>query len=153
VEARAKDLPAARRAALCQQESRPFLGAFRVWLEEQKAVALPKSPVGQAVAYALGNWEALVRYSGDADLAIDNNAAERALRAIAIGRKNWLFAGSDKGGHTAAVLFSVFASCQRHGIDPCAYLRDVLGRLPTQPAARLAELLPDRWLAARTDQS
>jgi hypothetical protein len=153
VEGRAKEKPAATRAALRQQESRPLLGAFRVWLEEQKAGVLPKSPIGQAVAYALANWGALARYTEDGDLAIDNNAAERALRAVAIGRKNWLFAGSVNGGQTAAVLFSVIASCQRHGIDPFAYLRDVLGRLPTQPAERLAELLPDRWLGARTDHS
>jgi hypothetical protein len=153
VEGRAKDKPAATRAALRQQESRPLLGAFRVWLEEQQAGVLPKSPIGQAVAYALANWEALVRYTEDGDLAIDDNAAERALRAIAIGRKNWLFAGSDNGGRTAAIHFSMIATCRRHGIDPFAYLRDVLGRLPTQSAERLAELLPDRWLAARTDHS
>ena len=81
-------------------------------------------------------------------MAIDNNAAENALRRIAIGRKNWLFCGSDNGGHTAAVLFSLIATCQRHDVNPFAYLRDVLARIAAHPMHRLAELLPDRWQSA-----
>jgi hypothetical protein len=81
--------------------------------------------------------------------AIDNNAAEREMKRIAIGRKNWLFTGRDRGGATAAVLFSITSSCQRHGLDPFAYLRDVLARLPDQSPERLEELLPDRWAAVQ----
>ena len=86
-----------------------------------------------------------VKSAGWGDLAIDNNAAERALRRIAIGRKNWLFAGSDTGGRTAAILFSLIATCQRHDVEPVAYLKDVLTRIAAHPANQLAELLPNRW--------
>src|SRR5262249_62264740 len=111
-------------------------------------LVLPKSPIGQAIAYAQSNWPALLRYTESGELSIDNNLAERMLRAQAIGRKNWLWVGSDRGGRTAAVLFSFTASCKRHDIRPFAYLRDVLGRLPTQPTDQLEELLPDVWFAA-----
>ena len=77
-----------------------------------------------------------------------NNVAERHMKTIAIGRKNWLFTGSENGGKTMAILFSIVSSCQRHGHDPFVYLRDVLGRLPGLPKERVAELLPDRWVAA-----
>src|SRR5262249_40897861 len=109
----------------------PLLIDFRRWLEEQQAQVLPKSPIGQAISYALNHWPALGRYTEHGFLAIDNNASERTLRAIGIGRKNYLFFGSDTGGRTAAVLYSVVASCRRHGVEPWAYLRDVLGKLPT----------------------
>ena len=97
-------------------------------------------------------WQALVRYCEDGRLAIDNNAAERAIRGIALGRKNWLFCGSDRGGHTAAVHFSLIATCLRHRLDPFAYLSDIYTRLPILLAANpsrdtLRPLLPDRWLA------
>jgi transposase len=137
----------ALRLALRQEKSVAELTSLRHWLDTLHAQALPKSPIGQAVAYALNQWDALLRYTSAGFLAIDNNAAERALRAIAIGRKNWLFCGSDKGGHTAAVLFTFTSTCQRHGLDPFAYLRDVLSRLARGPlpAEQLATLLPDRW--------
>jgi hypothetical protein len=108
---------------------------------------LPKSPIGQAVGYARSNWAALNRYLEACFLAIDNKAAERALGPVAISRKNWLFCGSDGGGRTAAVLFSVTATCKGLGIDPFAYLRDVLDRVCTHPARRIEELLPGRWRA------
>lgn len=154
VERLAKDmgLSASERAAFRQLRARPILAAFRGWLDQQlsgPSAALPKSPMGQAIAYTLSNWDALHRYTDDGDLAIDNNVAENALRAIAIGRKNWMFCGSDKGGRTAATLFSFTATCRRHQLDPFAYLRDVLERLPTQPADHLDDLLPDRWGQAR----
>jgi transposase len=147
VEDQAKDCSDADRAAYRQAHSRPLLTAFGQWLQEQQAGTLPKSPIGQANAYALSNWDALGRYLEAGFLAIDNNAAERALRAIAIGRKNWLFCGSDRGGATAAILFSFIATCHRHDLDPFTYLRDVLTRLPSLLQDRLDELLPDRWTA------
>lgn len=101
--------------------------------------------MGQAITYALNQCDALTVYTTDGDLAIDNNAAENALRRVAIGRKNWLFCGSDNGGKTAAILFSLMATCQRHRVDPFAYLRDVLPRIAAHPYNRLGELLPDRW--------
>jgi transposase len=157
VEDEARDMDAPTRAARRQLHAQPILADFRAWLDQQpRAVdnpVLPKSPMGQAIAYALGNWEALVRYTTDGDLAIDNNPAERALRAVVTGRKNWLFAGSDAGGRTAAILFSFTSTCQRHKLDSFAYLRDVFTRLPTHPPERLAELLPDCWAAAQAATS
>jgi len=132
-----------------QERSVPLLNAFREWLEREQPQVLPKSPLGQAIAYALTNWEALRRYPTVGCLAIDNNVSEQTLRQCVLGRKNCLFVGSDRGGATAAILYSFTASCRRHDLEPFAYLRDVLTRLPTQPSDRLAELLPDRWAAAR----
>ena len=102
-----------------------------------------------AIHYVLANWPALVRYTDDGDLSIDNNAAERAMRPVALGRKNWVFAGSDNGGRTAAVLYSMVATCRRHGLDPFAYLKDVIARLSDHPANRIDELLPDQKKLAR----
>jgi transposase len=138
----------ALRLRLRQERSLLLLTSIRQWLEEQRRDVLPKSPMGLAIAYVANNWAAFERYTTAGFLDIDNNVAERALRHFVIGRKNWLFAGSDQGGKTAAVLFSFAATCKRHGIDPFAYLRDVLTRLPTHPAERLDALLPDRWAAA-----
>jgi transposase len=149
VEAEAKELDADARRARRQAEARPLLERFRAWLDEQVGVVLPKSPIGEAVTYARGQWTALIRYLEDGALAIDNNAAERALRRVVTGRKNWLFCGSDVGGTRAAILYSVVATCKAHGIDPWTYLRDVLERIPTHPNRRRAELLPRAWKAAR----
>lgn len=139
----------AARAAYRQQHAVPLLTAFREWLDREVDVVLPKSPMGHAMAYTLSNWDALLRYPQAGFLAIDNNVSERTLRAIGIGRKNWMFVGSDKGGATAAVLYGVIATCKRHGIDPFFYLQDLFGRIAACPPDRLADLLPDRWAAAR----
>jgi transposase len=135
----------ALRLRLRQEQAVPLLKSFGEWLDKQAASALPKSPLGEAVGYARNQWAALQVYTTAGFLEIDNNAAERALRAVAIGRKNYLFFGSDAGGETAALLYTFTQTCQALGIEPWRYLRDVLGRLPTHPAERLAELLPDEW--------
>lgn len=140
---------AAVRLRLRQDKAVPLLKSFHIWLLAQKETALPKSPVAAAINYTLNQWEALNRYTTDGDLHIDNNISERTLKLIGIGRNNWLFFGSDQGGQTAAVLFSFTATCKHLRIDTFAYLRDVLTRLPTHPAEQLAQLLPDRWQAAR----
>ena len=137
------------RGRMRQDFSVPILEKFQRWLVEQRAQVLPKSPMAEAIGYALNNWTALIRYTEAGFLSIDNNVAEREMKRIAIGRKNWLFVGSDKGGRTAAVLFSFTSTCHRLGVEPWAYLQDVLTRLPTTPTERLAELLPDRWQASR----
>jgi transposase len=146
-EARDRNLDREERRALRQARAQPVLDDIRNYLAREQHQALPKSPIGQAIAYALSNWDALIRYCRDGDLAIDNNGAERSLRGVAVGRKNWLFFGSDNGGHTAAVLTSLIASCKRLRIDPFAYLRDVFARISTHPQNQLDELLPDRWAA------
>jgi hypothetical protein len=139
----------ALRLRLRQERSVLLLTSICQWLEQQQKDVLPKSPMGLAIAYVLNNWPAFERYTTAGFLDIDNNVAERTLRHFVIGRKNWLFAGSDKGGQTAAVLFGFAATCKRHGIDPFVYLRDLFTRLPTHPPERLDELLPDRWAAAQ----
>jgi transposase len=106
--------------------------------------------MGDAIDYALKNWEALLRYCQDGDLEIDNNGAERSLRSIVVGRNNCLFYGSDKGGRTGAVLNTLIATCKRLRVDPFAYLRDLFARIAAHPQARLDELLPDRWQLARS---
>lgn len=134
------------RREIRQERTVPELEALRHFLDEQKKDALPRSSWGQAVNYALNQWEDLCLFSTLGCLAIDNNVAERSLRGIALGRKNWLFVGSPSGGKTAAILFSVLASCKRHDIEPWAYLRDVLQRL-AKPCSReeLLQLFPHRW--------
>lgn len=148
MERRAKGLSANDRRAFRQRESVPVLNALGDWLLHQKRRVLPKSPIGQAISYALGNWQALCRYAKNGELTIDNSLSERALRAHTVGRTNWMFVGSDNRGRTAAVLFNITASCKRHGIDPFRYLVDVLCRLPTTSDDQLPELLPDTWIRA-----
>jgi transposase len=149
VEDRARALNAEERLQLRQLESRPILHKLHNYLLEIQLEVLPKSPEGRAVRYALKNWAALTRYSEDGNLHIDNNRTERSIRGIAIGRHNWVFLGSDKGGRTAAVLRSFVASCQRTGIDPFAWFKDVLARIADHPITRLAELLPHNWNPAQ----
>ena len=137
----------ALRLAARHERALPELTTLRQWLEQQRASALPKSPFGQAVQYALNHWESLLLYTQHGFLAIDNNAAERTLRPIAVGRNNWLFVGSNTGGRTAAILFSFTSTCRRLNLDPFAYLRDVLTCLAadTLSAEELVLLLPYRW--------
>jgi len=141
------------RLELRQKLARPRRDEFKLWLESQQAASggpvLPKSPMGQAITYALNQWEALGVYITDGRLNIDNNVSERALRRVAIGRNNWLFCGSDNGGDTAAVFFTLIATCQRHAVNCFDYLRDVLTRLPSSPVSHLGEFLPDRWAQAQ----
>ena len=106
---------------------------------------LTKSPIGQAIAYAQSNWSALIRCTKAGGLAIDNNAAERAIKNVVIGRKNWLFAGSDAGGRTVARIYSLVVTCKRLGLDPFAYRRHVLAAVGTHPYRLLDDLLPDRF--------
>ena len=140
-----------------QQQAEAVLIALKQWLDEQRPQALPKSPLGQAIGYACNHWEALGRYLEQGYLCIDNNLSERALRAIALGRNNWGVIGSEAGGKTAAVLYSVVGTCKHLGIDPFAYLRETLpglfalGEKPT--AEHLLDWLPDRWLLRRGRES
>jgi hypothetical protein len=132
------------------QRSRPILDAIHTWLVAEQPKVLPKSPIGEAISYALNHWNALIRPLEAGFLEIDNGGSERALKPVALGRKNWLFAGSDEGGKTAATLLSLCTTCKELGIDPFAYLRDVLDRVSTHPNRRIDELLPDRWKPAES---
>jgi hypothetical protein len=122
--------------------SRPLLTSLHEWFKAALTKLSRKSETAAAISYALARWPALLRYCGDGRLEIDNNAAERALRAIALGRKNYLFAGSDSGGERAAAIYSLIGSAQLNGLDPEAYLYHVLSRVADHPVNRIAELLP-----------
>src|SRR5215469_441856 len=130
------------RRAVRNERSRPLLESLKRWLEETLIKLSKKSDTAMAVRYALGRWEALMRYCDDGRLEIDNNAAERSLRAVALGRKNYLFAGSDRGGESAAVLYSLIGTAKLNGIDPESYLRNVLSRIAKHPVNRIEQLLP-----------
>jgi transposase len=133
VEDRAAPMTAAERLCLRQLESKPILEELHTYLEKIQKEVLPKSPAGRAVHYSLKNWTALTRYCEEGDLSIDNNATERDIRGVAVGRNNWIFFGSDRGGQTAAILRSFTASCQRVGVEPFAWFKDVLSRIATHP--------------------
>ena len=132
-----------------QARAGPILARFADWLDGQHRSATPKSLFGQAVGYARNQWPSLIRYLSDARFAIDNGAAERAIRPLAVGRANWWHIGGDGGLKTAAVLLSVCATATRHGLNPWSYLRDVFDRLAGRPAdADMSDLLPDVWSEA-----
>jgi transposase len=134
------------RLAVREARARPLLISLHDWLQETLRGLSQKSALAEAIRYALRLWPALIRYAGDGRIEIDNNAAERSLRAIAVGRKNYLFAGSDAGGERAAAIYSLIGSARLNGIDPEAYLRFVIERIANHPVNRVAELLP--WAVA-----
>jgi hypothetical protein len=147
VESRAKKLgvPDDKRLAWRQRFSRRRLERLRRYLDDLSVKVLPKSPLGKAISYTLKNWKALNRYTEASFLSIDNNLSERQIKQMVIGRKNWMFAGSEHGARNAAVLFSLVVSCRLAGVDPFAYFRDILTRLQNLPADHVHELIPREW--------
>jgi transposase len=150
VEAEARGCPPELRRSIRQVRAGPLLDELRQWLEATLSRISAKSEIAIAIRYALTRWTPLTRYRDDGRLEIDNNPAERAIRGIALGRKNWLFAGSDDGGVRAAAMYTLIETAKLNGLDPEAYLRDILARLATHPAKRIDELLPWAWAADRT---
>jgi transposase len=144
-EARERKLDADGRQQLRQQRSKPVAEALRQWLTRQRGQVPDGSATRKAIEYSLGRWAALIRYIDDGELPIDNNHIENRIRPVALGRSNWLFAGSLRAGQRAATIMSLIQSAKLNGHDPYRYLKDVLERLPTQPASRVEELLPHRW--------
>ncbi|MGE5756820.1 MAG: IS66 family transposase [Planctomycetaceae bacterium] len=138
------------RLAARQERSLPVLKRLEEYLREQHDLTLPKSQFGKAINYALNQWEALLLYASDGRLEIDNNFSERTLRPCAVGRKNWMFFGSDRGGETAAICMSILASAKRHGIEPFEYVRQLLIALSSADVD-LRSLLPDVWIAAHPE--
>jgi hypothetical protein len=142
IEKEIRGCPPEERREIRNERVRPLLESLKQWLEETLCKLSRKSDTALAVRYALGRWEALVRYVDDGRIEIDNNAAQRALRTVALGRKNYLFAGSDAGGERAAAIYSLIGTAKLNDIDPEAYLRDVLTRIADHPISRIEELLP-----------
>ena len=142
IEAELKDLSAEERATERRRRAAPILAAFKNWLEKTYAKCPPRGALGKAILYCLNRWKALVRYLDDGYLNIDNNPVENAIRGIALGRRNWLFAGSETGGQRAALFCTLIETCKLNGVDPHAYMVDVLTKLPTAKARDLDALLP-----------
>jgi transposase len=143
-------LPAGERLAQRQLRSDTHLGEFEAWMRQTRAKLSRHADVAKAMDYMLTRWESFARFLGDGRIDLSNNTAERALRGIAIGRKAWLFAGSDRGGERAAAIYSVITTAKLNDVGPRAWLADVLARINDHPAARLDDLLPWNWKAARS---
>jgi transposase len=137
------------RSRVRQERSHPLILELEAWLREQRARLSSGSDTTKAINYCLSRWDAFTRFIDDGRLCMSNNAAERELRAVAVGRRNWTFAGSDEGGRRAAAIYSLIATAKLNDIDPQAWLADVLARLPDHPAKRIHELLPWNWHSQR----
>jgi hypothetical protein len=151
IEEEIRGRPAEFRRSVRQARAKPLLDDLRRWMEKTLGLLSTKSETAGAIRYALSRWRALTRYVDDGLLEIDNNAAERALRSVVMGRKNYLFMGSDSGGERAASLYSLISSAKLNGLDPDFYLRTVLARIPEHPINRIEELLP--WNVAASIQT
>jgi transposase len=138
-----------QRVCVRNERTRRLVIALESWLREQRGRVSKNSETGKAIEYSLKRWAALTRFLDDGRLCMTNNAAERKLRAVAVGRRNWTFAGSDEGGRRAAALYTLIATAKLNDVDPQAWLADVLARMPDYPAKRIGDLLPWNWHAER----
>ncbi len=138
-----------QRLAARHEKSRPLVIDLEIWMRQQRALLSSSNDTAKAINYLLNRWAAFTRFLDDGRVCLSNNAAERALRGVAVGRKNWTFAGSDAGGHRAAAVYTLVETCKMNDLDPQAWLTDVLGRLPDHPANKVDDLLPWNWRSAR----
>ena len=150
IEDEIRGLPESERLAVRQQRSKVLLTSLHEWMVEKNGTLSKKSRLGEAFSYVLNQWDALCYYSDDGLAEADNNAAERALRAVCLGKKNFMFFGSDHGGERGALLYGLIGTCRLNGIDPEAYLRHILSVLPEWPSNRVDELLP--WNVVLTNK-
>jgi len=144
-QAREAGLSFEERYQLRQSQALPILAEIKIWLDANLTVVLPKSAIGKAIGYTLGQWSKLEKYVTDGRLEIDNNLVENAIRPVALGRKNYLFAGSHEGAKRAAIVYTLLATAKRHQVEPFAYLKDLLSRIPDYPHNQVADLLPQNW--------
>ena len=149
IEERGAAMSADERLALRTAESVPALANLKILVDELATDALPASRLGKACAYALAQWPRLTRYATDGAWGIDNNSVERCIRGVAVGRANWIFCGNDEGGRRAAVIYTLIESCKAAAVEPFEYLTDLLTRLPSAAASRIADFTPRNWAAAR----
>lgn len=145
IEREINGLPPQQRAAVRDERSRPLVDALHAWLRNRRAKLSGKSETAKAIDYSLRRWEVFTCFLDDGRLCMSNNAAERELRSVAVGRRNWTFAGSDEGGRRAAAIYTLIQTAKLNDIDPQAWLADVLARLPDHPAYKIADLLPWNW--------
>ena len=138
----------ARLAARAERSAPPILAELEPWLRRRQERLSRKSEIGRAIAYTTKRWATLTRFLHDGRICLSNNAAERALRGVAVGRHNWTFAGSDRGGERAAAIYTLIETAKLNGIDPQAWLADLLARLPDHPAKHIDQLLPWRWASS-----
>ncbi len=141
-----------QRLAMRTEKSAPLVAALGAWMRTERARLSRHAPVAKAIDYMLKRWDGFTRFLDDGRICLTNNAAERALRGIALGRKSWLFAGSDRGGQRAAFMYGLIVSAKMNDIDPQAWLADVLARIAELPQNRLHELLPWNWKVARAQE-
>lgn len=147
-EAQLEQLSPEQRYALRQEQAVPILTLLEEWMKENYQAVLPQSPIGKALAYSLQRWDKLCGYTRDGKLQIDNNLVENAIRPVALGRKNYLFAGSHNAAQRAAMLYSLLGTCKVNNINPYNWLRDVFERIPTYPINKITDLLPHNWKIA-----
>jgi transposase len=139
---------------LCRREkSAPIVADLEIWMRKQRTLLSSGNDTAKAINYLLNGWAAFTRFLDDGRVCLSNNAAERALRGVAIGRRNWTFAGSDAGGYRAAAVYTLIETCKMNDVDPQAWLADVLARLPDYPINRAADLLPWIWKADRRSKA
>ena len=138
-----------QRLAVRREKSAPIVADLEIWMRQQRTLLSSGNDTAKAINYLLNRWAAFTRFLDDGRVCLSNNAAERALRGVAVGRRNWTFAGSDAGGHRAAAVYTLIETCKMNDVDPQAWLADVLARLPDHPANKVADLLPWNWRSAR----
>jgi hypothetical protein len=143
--ARKQGMTAGQRHSLRHELAPPILQGIKTRLDELRPTLLPQSPLGKAVSYTLGEWDALNRYLEDGRLELDNNLTENALRPSCVGKRNYLFFGHPEAGWRSAVIYSIIVSCRRRKIDPWEYLRDMMRRLPAATNQEIPDLVPSRW--------
>ncbi len=145
IEREINGLSAAERQIVRAERSAPLVAELEAWLRAERARLSRHAPVAKAMDYLLKRWDGFIRFLEDGRICLTNNSAERAMRGVALGRRSWLFAGPDRGGERAAVMFTLIMTCRLSNVDPQAWLADVLARIADHPAQRLDELMPWNW--------